>query len=226
MPWKYDFWVTPEGTFEMGNHEHVDMALKALLRLDTATKIPPSWYFSQVPEKELRAAKKRGAPPADLEYLSRESNDPRTYMIVKYGWVRVARGKFNMNEFDDATLNLIQKAKKLWELEQPEQYEMAEIDELKGDKVFSVSVSKLRNRSASPEALKNMATGVGAFRNPESDYYVLVQMPRSGKWKVISNHRFQDDAEEAKTEAENMGSGYKVKIVRDDDPVVKEYLGE
>jgi hypothetical protein len=170
----HDFWITPEGTFEMGAHEHVDMALKAMLRLDTETSIPQSWYFGAVPAKVLKEARKRGAPEKDLEYLSRESNDPRTYMIAKYGWIRVARGKLNMQEFNQESLDLIQKAKLFWEIEKPEDHDMLDIDELSGQDVFSVSVKNIRRRGASPEALKNLAKGVGAFRNPEESFDQIV----------------------------------------------------
>jgi hypothetical protein len=222
----HDFWITPEGTFEMGAHEHVDMALKAMLRLDTESSIPQSWYFGPIPAKILKEARKRGAPEKDLEYLSRESNDPRTYMIVKYGWIRVARGKFNLQEFNQDSLDLIQKAKLFWETEKPEPEEMIDIDELVSGSMFPVSVKNIRRRGATPAALKNLGTGVGAWRNPDSEYYLLVQMPRSGKWKVFSNHMSLEAAQEALTEAENMGQGYTARIARDDDPIVREYLGE
>lgn len=162
--WLGNYWIIPGfETIKASGTEHALLALTFMLKLAPDTQVPNEWVFGAVPKPELLAAKKRGVDKKTLAFLATKTHDPRRYVIEQYGWIRWMRGKANVWKFDDETLDAI-RASDLWKFEDVDEYAMVDFDELSTNETFSVSVKKIRNRSAEAGAIKHLATeGVGKF---------------------------------------------------------------
>jgi len=169
MSLNLDAWIYPDGSAEeMGHHEHVVVALREMLKLPDDAPIPREWWFSALPKDALAKAKRRGVGKKELEFLAHEPNDPRTFAVMNYGWIRASKGKFNLHEFNDETLDSLRKAKGYWDSETSlGEYDMADIDELATNDFFAVAVKRIRSYATTAQALKHVAQGVGQYgRNP------------------------------------------------------------
>ena len=166
-----DYWIYPDGEAEeMREHEHAAIALREMLRLEDDEKIPLRDLWRVLTPDEIREAKRRGVSQAIIEFLMREVHDPRYFVICAWGWIRVARSKFNVCRLDNETLEFIRESS-YWDT-QPnlDDQDMVDIEELgvRNSKLISITVGKLRNPNTTAESLKAVSEGVAQWRNPEN----------------------------------------------------------
>ena len=142
-----DYWIRNDGAVkEMGTSEHAEEALRALLKLPEDFRIPRNRLFTGISEKEAASALKRGISKNVVAYLTRDTMDPRTWMIQKEGWIRVARSAFNLWAFDQKTLEQI-RTSAYWDTQiKADPNDMIRIDELSTGEQFDVPVRALRYR--------------------------------------------------------------------------------
>lgn len=165
-----DWWINADGAVkQMRQSEHAEEALRYLLKLPEDFRIPRTRLFTGISMKEEDAARKKGVAENVLAYLTRDTIDPRTWMVQKEGWIRVSKNKMNLWAFDDKTLDLIRNSA-YWENQpQASPLDMIEIDELSSNQPFEVPVRALRNPNATAAAIKEIAYRHGTFDLPAQE---------------------------------------------------------
>jgi hypothetical protein len=163
-----DWWIRADGAVKrMGTSEHAEEALRFLLGLPDDTRIDRKKLFTGINPREITSALKRGVPKNVVAYLSRDTMDPRTWMIQKQGWIRVARSLFNLWQFDQTTLDQIRESAYWATQAKADPNDMISVDELSTGNKFEVPVRALRYRGARAEDLKSIALSRGQFLTPE-----------------------------------------------------------
>lgn len=157
-----DFWLTDDGSFLMGGSEHSAFAVAYMLDMPKDSRVPQWWIIKGIPEIELQKALERGADPKAVEFLSTKKNDARLYAMREYGWVRTARNKWNLWDFDDETAEVVRDNSGYWKFQADQhrmtEYEMADIYEFKDGCQYSISIKKLLD-GGKPRILKKLAMG-------------------------------------------------------------------
>jgi hypothetical protein len=175
-----DWWLRPDGTVaEMGAHEHAEEALRYLLKLPETVSISRVRLFTGISDAEAKAARARGVAENVLAYLTRDTIDPRIWLIQKEGWIRINREKWNLWAFDDATLGAIRNGDYWRNQKRLDPYDMAVIDEVSTGKVFQVPVRALRHPGADAATIKAIALRRGEFSF--ADEPVQTAAPRLGR---------------------------------------------
>lgn len=154
-----DFWITPEGTFEMGQSEHAQFALKRMFNLPEGIHITPSEMWGPSPAHLIKLAKKNGADPATIAYMERDEADPRWYAMKHYGWVRISKAKANLWQLTDATRAMLVNSL-FWAETGADDYSSLEFVEFSQDS---------REFYASKERLSNVAFSTNAIRMGSND---------------------------------------------------------
>lgn len=156
-----DWWLTPEGSWDMKSSEHAAVAIAVMLKMDLATaRVPMWWTIKGIPEEEFDKALARGADPAAVAFLVDKRHDARLWALREYNWIRTTKQHFNVWKFDNKTAEIIRDAGDYWS-QQPsiDEYEMIDIHEFYGEeKPFAVSVEKLL-AGGNSKILKDLATG-------------------------------------------------------------------
>jgi hypothetical protein len=166
------WWLTLEGELPLGGTDHGQVARETMLGLTSGTDDarrfakPGRWSERLTPE-ELEELSTRDIDPRALEFLS-DRSDPRFWALREYNWIRVARDRMDMWRFDESTLDMIQNARNYWAKE-GDRYPEITISEASTGDMFRIPQMRLRRLGVMPEALKQIAEGIGKFRNPEPE---------------------------------------------------------
>jgi hypothetical protein len=179
MPLNNDWYIEPDGSsINIGAGEHASFAAAKLLGLPTGQQVPLHMFLRPPLHPSLAAIAKRNKVPAAV--VKRVTGDARKAAAELYNWVRVARAKggswgMDVWVFDDSTLDMIRRSQMLV-AEKPNLSpdDIVWINELSTNDYFELPFKRLMRRDADPEALKNLAHGVGKFRNPppENPYII------------------------------------------------------
>ncbi len=163
MPLVDKFWITPQGSFEMGHIEHMDFAIAVMLAMPSTAIVPRWWAIRGIPPTEIEAALDRGADQAAVRFLENKRNDARMWAMREYGWIRTAKNAWNLWDFDKATADMVRNSTDYWKFQASRghmtEYEMLDIYEFKTGDQFSINARKLL-AGGNPKVLKNLAMGV------------------------------------------------------------------
>ncbi len=156
------WWISPEGSFDGSDVEHMQLATAYMLDLPKDRHVPNWWTIRGIPIEELDAAAKRGVSAKTLEFLSNKGNDARLWVMREFGWVRTAKNKWSVWFFDDATADMVRDAKDYWKFQADQgkmtEHEMLDVYEFKDGCEYSISVQKLLE-GGRPQVLKKLAMG-------------------------------------------------------------------
>ncbi len=166
-----DWWICPEGAFEMNSSEHAAFAIAYILGMPKDKRVPNYWTIRGIPSEEIDAALKRGADPEAVEFIANKRNDARLWAMREYGWIRTAKNAWNLWYFDDETADIVRDNEGYWEFQaktgKMSEYEMIDIYEFKDGCEYAISVQKLLD-GGKPQVLKKLATGGIACAGPEA----------------------------------------------------------
>lgn len=154
-----NFWIYPDGRAErIEGVEHAELALRHLLKLPPGTPIPRNKLYSGITMKEADAARARQVHEDVLDYLQRDSIDPRTWVVQKEGWIRVTKNQFNLWDWKTKVAQLVNSD--YWD-QQPHlaPHDMLDIDDLadRSGNLFSISVGKLRQQPVEHDEFEEKA---------------------------------------------------------------------
>jgi len=175
------YWITPEGVESVAGTEHgndVKMRMLGLKGRDRAKYAKLGNHFNALSPEEVEIHRERGVPEEHLAFLTASRTiDPRLWGLREWGWVRVHDSVFNVWEFTQRELDMIQgpNMDKYWYQQRfnLDPHTSVTLHEEGSGDMYSVPVDALRRGTI--ESIKH-AGSRGAkmrmFRNPHPEIWI------------------------------------------------------